>query len=140
MRRRHEVIIYDDLSTGHAFLAKGFDLVVGKIGDKERLLSAFFGADAVMHFAACASVAESVRNPGKYFKNNISDGMCLLEAVQQAHIPYFIFSSSCTVYGLPKTIPIKEDTPCDPVNPYGVSKLFFDVRSLHMSGPTASGT
>jgi UDP-glucose-4-epimerase GalE len=125
-RRRHEVIIYDDLSTGHAFLADGFELVIGKIGDRERLLSVFSGAGAVMHFAACASVAESVRNPGKYFKNNISDGVCLLQAVQQARIPYFIFSSSCTVYGLPKTIPINEDTPCDPVNPYGISKLFFE--------------
>jgi UDP-glucose 4-epimerase len=125
-RRRHEIIVYDNLSTGHASLAKGFDLITGEIGDKERLVPALYGADAVMHFAACASVAESMKDPGKYFKNNISDGMCLLEAVQQSRVPYFIFSSSCTVYGLPKVTPISEDTQCDPVNPYGVSKLFFE--------------
>lgn len=125
-RRGHEIIIYDNLSTGHASLVNGFDLITGEICDTERLLPVLYGADAVMHFAACASVAESMKEPGKYFKNNISDGLSLLEAVRQACVPYFIFSSSCTVYGLPQVTPINEDAPCDPVNPYGVSKLFFE--------------
>jgi UDP-glucose-4-epimerase GalE len=120
------VVIYDNLSTGHASFAEGFQSIFGDIGDKTRILRALSGADAVMHFAACASVAESVSNPGKYFDNNVRAGLCLLDAVRQARIPYFVFSSSCTVYGLPRVSPITEEIPCEPVNAYGVSKLFFE--------------
>lgn len=132
-RKGHEILIYDNLSTGHVFLAKGFDLVVGEMSDRERLRSGLAGADAVMHFAACASVEESVAAPHKYFNNNVCDGLGLLEEVRLARIPYFVFSSSCTVYGLPKTSPIHEDTLCDPVNPYGTSKLLFE-RALAAYG------
>ncbi len=125
-RRGHEVILYDNLSTGHEFLAKGFRLVVGDIGDKARLFPALRGSDAVMHFAAHASVAESVANPGKYFDNNVRAGLSLLETVYQARVPYFVFSSSCTVYGLPAVAPISENSSREPVNPYGASKLFFE--------------
>jgi UDP-glucose-4-epimerase GalE len=125
-RKGHEVIIYDNLSTGHASFAKGFRFLVGDIGDKPRLLRALSGADAVMHFAACASVAESVSDPGKYFDNNVRASLCLLDAVRQLRVPYFVFSSSCTVYGRPRATPITEETSCEPINAYGVSKLFFE--------------
>lgn len=125
-RRGHEVLLYDNLSTGHACLAEGFELVIGDVGDKARLLPVLRGCDAVMHFAAHASVAESVANPGKYFDNNVRAGLCLLETVQQAHVPHFVFSSSCTVYGLPNVAFISENSPREPVNPYGTSKLFFE--------------
>ena len=125
-RLGHDVIIYDNLSTGYASFANGFQFILGDIGDKTRMLRALSGADAVMHFAACASVAESVSDPGKYFDNNVRAGLCLLDAIRQVRIPYFVFSSSCTVYGLPRTTPITEETPCEPINAYGVSKLFFE--------------
>lgn len=83
-------------------------------------------ADAVMHFAAYAYVGESVENPRKYFSNNVEAGLKLLDTAIDAGVRKFVFSSSCAVYGVPLKIPITEDTPCQPVNPYGVSKLFME--------------
>jgi len=120
------VLLYDNLSTGHRLLAKGFELVVGDIGDAARLLPALREANVVIHFAAHAYVAESVENPRKYFENNVRADLCLLDAVLQARIPYLIFSSTCAVYGLPTSIPITEGIFREPVNPYGTSKLFFE--------------
>lgn len=79
-----------------------------------------------MHFAACAYVGESVANPRKYFANNVSAGLSLLNSALDAGIRRFVFSSSCAVYGIPGQIPIGEETPREPVNPYGASKLFFE--------------
>jgi len=125
-RRGHQVHILDNLSTGHRFLADGFDLVPGHTGDASTLLPALRTADAVMHFAAHAYVAESVENPRKYFENNVQAGLCLLNAVLEAGVRYLVFSSSCAVYGIPSRIPIPEDAPRQPVNPYGASKVFFE--------------
>ena len=82
--------------------------------------------DAVMHFAAHAYVGESVENPRKYFQNNVVGALSLLNSVLDAGIRRFVFSSSCAVYGIPGQIPITEQTPREPVNPYGASKLFFE--------------
>lgn len=125
-RSGYDVIIYDNLSTGHRRLADGFELVVGDIGDPAKLKSVLARADAVMHFAAHAYVGESVENPRKYFRNNVESALCLLNATVDAGIGRFVFSSTCAVYGIPAKIPITEDNPREPVNPYGTSKLFFE--------------
>ncbi len=126
--RRHgyEVIIYDNLSTGCDFLANGFELILGDIADGIKLAHVMKGIDAIVHFAACAYVGESVENPRKYFHNNVEAGLILLNAAVDAGVRFFVFSSTCAVYGLPPTIPIVEDTAREPVNPYGASKLFFE--------------
>jgi len=124
-RHGYDVLIYDNLSTGHAFLADGFELIVGDIGDREKLREVMGRATAVMHFAAHASVGESVQNPRKYFLNNVEGGLVLLNTALDLGIRKVIFSSTCAVYGVPSKSPIAEETPRQPVNPYGVSKLLF---------------
>lgn len=125
-RAGYEVIVYDNLSTGHRRLAQGFELVVGDIADEPKLRSALQRVDGVMHFAAHACVGESVENPRKYFQNNVEAGLRLLNATLDAGIRRFVFSSTCAVYGMPAQIPITEAIPREPVNPYGSSKLFFE--------------
>jgi UDP-glucose-4-epimerase GalE len=125
-RAGHEVIIFDNLSTGHEFLAAGFELVKGDVLDAAALARVLPRADAIMHFAAHAYVGESVKNPKKYFRNNVEGGLSLLNAALAAGVKKIIFSSTCAVYGEPAKIPIEENAPRRPVNPYGVSKLFFE--------------
>ncbi len=125
-RRGYDVVVYDNLSTGHAVLADGLELVVGDISDTAKLSQVLRRVDAVMHFAAYAYVGESVENPRKYFKNNVQDGLTLLNAVIDCQVSKFIFSSTCAVYGIPARVPITEDLPRLPVNPYGASKLAFE--------------
>ena len=124
--RGHQAVIYDNLSTGDPSLANGFPLVVGDIGDGRTLAAALRGKDAVMHFAAYAYVGESVREPRKYFQNNVREALTLLNTALDSGIRAFIFSSTCATYGIPATMPIAEDTPQQPVNPYGASKLFLE--------------
>jgi UDP-glucose-4-epimerase GalE len=121
-----DVVIYDNLSTGFEFLAKGFPLVVGDIHDGKKLAEAVKQSDAVMYFAAKHFVGESVVDPRKYWRNNVEGGLSLLNTLLDAGKNTLIFSSTCAVYGAPTKIPITEDTPRLPVNPYGVSKLFFE--------------
>ena len=125
-RHGHQVTVYDNLSTGHRCLADGFELIVADLEDAAQLSRALSGVDLVMHFAASAYVGESVQNPRKYFRNNVQNGLSLLNAAVDAGVRYFIFSSSCAVYGVPDKVPITEDTLCQPVNPYGETKLFFE--------------
>ena len=125
-RAGYDVVLYDNLSTGFRRLAQGFELVEGDISDEARLKPVLARVDAVMHFAAHAYVGESVENPRKYFRNNVLGALSLLNAVLDAGIRRFVFSSTCAVYGIPGKIPITEQTPREPVNPYGASKLFFE--------------
>jgi len=125
-RHGHEAIVYDNLCTGHAFLADGFELVVGDIADTATLSPVLRRVDSVMHFAGHAYVGESVENPRKYFRNNVEAALALLNACVDCGVRRFVFSSTCAVYGIPAKVPIAEDTPRQPVNPYGVSKLFFE--------------
>ena len=125
-RAGHEVIIFDNLSTGYECLATGFELIKGDILDAKALKGALSRVDAIMHFAAHAYVGESVTNPKKYFHNNVEGGLALLNAALEADVKKIIFSSTCAVYGEVAKIPIAEDIPREPVNPYGVSKLFFE--------------
>ena len=122
----HEVIIFDNLSTGYERLASGFELIKGDLLDAGALNAALRRADAIMHFAAHAYVGESVTNPKKYFRNNVEGGLALLNAALDANVKTIIFSSTCAVYGEVAKVPIAEDIPREPVNPYGVSKLFFE--------------
>lgn len=125
-RAGHEVIVFDNLSTGYEFLAAGFELVRGDVLDRAALGRVLPRAQAIMHFAARAYVGESVTDPKKYFQNNVEGGLSLLNAALEAGVKKIIFSSTCAVYGEPAKVPIEENTPRQPVNPYGVSKLFFE--------------
>src|SRR5208282_5010285 len=116
---------------GFRRLAQGFELVEGDIADEAKLRPVLARVDAVMHFAAHAYVGESVENPRKYFRNNVVEALSLLNSVLDAGIRRFVFSSTCAVYGIPGQIPVRqvqitEQTPREPVNPYGASKLFFE--------------
>jgi UDP-glucose-4-epimerase GalE len=125
-RKGYEVIIYDNLSTGHRELAEGFELIVGDIADSAKFANVLRRCDSVMHFAAHAYVGESVENPRKYFRNNVTAALALLDSVMESRVRKFIFSSTCAVYGNPLNVPITEDNPRQPVNPYGATKLAFE--------------
>jgi UDP-glucose-4-epimerase GalE len=120
------VIVFDNLSTGYEGLAQGFELVRGDVLDANALATVLPRVEAIMHFAAYAFVGESVANPRKYFRNNVEGGLSLLNAAVDQGIRKIIFSSTCAVYGEPAKVPIEETTVRQPVNPYGVSKLFFE--------------
>lgn len=124
--RGHEVLLYDNLCTGFAELAKGFELIQAEIKDVAKLAPALKRVDAVMHFAAHAYVGESVSNPRKYFQNNVNAGLTLLDTMADVGVKRFIFSSTCAVYGTPTKVPIPEDIPRQPLNPYGATKLAFE--------------
>ena len=126
-RRGYEAILYDNLSAGHRQLAEGFELIVGDIADASKLARVLKGVDAVMHFAAFADVGESVRDPRKYFDNNVVGGLSLLNAAVEAGVRKFIFSSTCAVYGAQVKLPITEQNPRSPVSPYGATKLAFET-------------
>ena len=127
--RGHTVIVLDDLSTGHrAAVARGAAFVQGGVGNRE-LVTALLEREqieAIVHLAAFALVAESVAQPQKYVTNNVTAPRVLLEAALRAQVRRFVFSSSCATYGHPARIPITEDTPQAPVNPYGKTKLDFE--------------
>jgi UDP-glucose-4-epimerase GalE len=125
-RSGYDVVLYDNLSTGFRSLAQGFELVEGDIADEAKLRAVLARVDAVMHFAAHAYVGESVEDPRKYFRNNVVAALSLLNCAMDTGIRRFVFSSTCAVYGIPVQIPITEQTPREPVNPYGASKLFFE--------------
>jgi len=122
----HEVIIYDNLSTGSRILSAGFELIEGDIADSPKLSQCLHRVDAVMHFAASAYVGESVSHPRKYFRNNVESALLLLDAVLASPVRVFVFSSTCATYGIPRELPITENCPQEPVNPYGATKLFLE--------------
>lgn len=126
VRKGHQVVLYDNLSTGHRFLASGMELEVADTGDARALASRLPGIDAIMHFAAHSQVGESVSNPRKYFENNVRSGLTLLNAAMDAGVRAFVFSSSAAVYGDPEKVPIPETAPLRPNNPYGMTKVAFE--------------
>jgi len=125
-RAGHQVIVFDNLSTGYEFLAAGFEFIKGDMLDAAALGRVLPRVDAIMHFAAHAYVGESGTNPRKYFRNNVEGGLSLLNAAVDAGVKKIIYSSSCAVYGVPVKVPIVEENPRQPVNPYGVTKLIFE--------------
>ena len=136
--RSYEVITYDNLSTGHDWAVLYGDLVVGDLADKEKLRGVFskFKPEAVIHFAAYIVVPESVREPLKYYRNNVINTINLLEVMEEFGVDKFIFSSSAAVYGIPDRIPVPEGAPLNPINPYGETKATVErvLRDINNSG------
>jgi UDP-glucose 4-epimerase len=125
------VVILDSLEYGHRDLVERVlqtELIVGNISDRILLdrLFAEHNIAAVMHFAAYALVGESMQHPDRYYRNNVMGTLTLLEAMRAAGIDKFVFSSTCSVYGASPTIPLLEDTPLAPINPYASSKLMVE--------------
>lgn len=135
-----DVVVFDNLSTGHAWAVGGADLVVGDLGDGEALdrLFADHRFDAVMHFAASIWVGESVRDPAKYYRNNVAASLNLFERVARHQVPHVVFSSTAAVYGEPNTDLLDESLPSRPINPYGASKMM--AERLLRDIAAASGT
>ena len=127
-KKGYEILVYDNLSTGHKEAILYGRLVEGDLSDKNLLKKTLldFKPDAVMHFAAFIEVGESVRKPLKYYRNNTSNTINLLETMIETGINNFIFSSTAAVYGNPEVVPVKEDAPIKPINPYGQSKAFVE--------------
>ncbi|MGI9500426.1 MAG: UDP-glucose 4-epimerase GalE [Geminicoccaceae bacterium] len=123
-----DVIVFDNLSTGHAWAVKGADLVVGDLGDGEALnrLFAAHRFDAVMHFAANIWVGESITDPIKYYRNNVVASLNLFERIARHHVPNVVFSSTAAVYGEPGVDLLDESLPSSPINPYGASKMMTE--------------
>src|SRR4051812_33836574 len=125
LSRGHDVWVYDNLSAGHRAAVPAGRLVVGDLAERDRLDQALVErrVEAVLHFAAFALVGESVAHPAKYYQNNVINTLHLLDALRRHRVGRFVFSSTCATYGVPQTVPITEDEPQRPVNPYGNTKL-----------------
>lgn len=124
----HHVLVLDDLSTGHRDAVLNGVFIEGNLSDSF-LLDRIFTShriDAVMHFASCIQAGESVRKPGQYYSNNVSNTLALLKAMLEHGAKYFVFSSSAAVYGESERIPIHESHPKNPMNPYGRSKWMVE--------------
>ena len=131
----HAVAVLDDLSAGHAeSLPKDVPLVVAAIHDRDAVhrLLVEHRADAVMHFAAWLKVGESVHKPVEYYQNNVVGTLAVLDAMRDAGVKRFIFSSTCAVYGEPSSVPIVETLETKPINPYGESKLTIERVLPHL--------
>jgi UDP-glucose 4-epimerase len=121
----HQVTVLDDLSTGvRDGVPEGADFVEGRVQDAAKVLDGSY--DGVLHFAASSQVGESVADPEKYWRNNVAGTMELLAAMRAADVRTLVFSSTAATYGEPATVPITEDAPTAPTNPYGATKLAVD--------------
>ena len=131
----HELLILDNLSTGHPWALLHGKLVKCDLGEKARVrdILADFKPDAVIHFAASIEVEESVREPLKYYENNVVNSLNLLDAVTDLGIRNFIYSSSAAVYGNPEEIPATEDADLKPINPYGTTKAMMEQVLLDLA-------
>lgn len=126
--RGHEVVVLDDLSTGHrSAVPEGAELVVGRVQDAPALERSLAGVDAVVHFASLSLVGQSMEEPRLYFRENLGSALSLLEGMHAAGVGRLVFSSSAAVYGSPATEVIDEDTPLAPVNPYGHTKVMIET-------------
>ena len=127
-RKGHRVVVLDNLTTGFQPAVKSGELIVGDMSN-QALVEQILGdhkIDAVMHFAACALVGESVSDPAKYYRNNVVAAISLLEAMRKTDVNQLVFSSTCATYGEPNTVPISEQESQEPVNPYGFTKLVME--------------
>ncbi len=129
----HEVVVLDDLTTGHrSAVPQGAQLHVGSYGDSAtvtRLLAAE-NVEAILHCAARSLVGESIEDPARYFRDNVAGGITLLEAAREVGVDRVVFSSTAAVYGVPDATPITEDAPLRPINPYGETKRAFEGALL----------
>ena len=153
-----DVVVVDDLSKGHRAALKGGRLYVGSVADRTFLDTVFEreSIEAVIHFAAFSLVGESMQVPERYFRNNMTAGLSLIETMIDHKIPYLVFSSTAATFGEPEYVPIDEEHPQLPTNPYGESKLivekmlkwcdlahglkFCALRYFNVAGARADGT
>lgn len=133
----HEPIVLDNLSKGHRAATRNARFVLGDFGDYDFTVDILrkYGIEAVMHFAAFIEVGESVSQPLRYYDNNVSKTRTLLAAMETAGVQKFVFSSTAAVYGMPERIPITEDVPKQPINPYGETKWAVE-RMCHFQSET----
>ncbi len=125
----YQVLIYDNLSTGHKeAVVPGAELEIGDLANREHLgrVMRNFKPNFVMHFAASCLVGESFEKPLIYYRNNVANALNLVDVMLESGVRLLVFSSSCAVYGEPKRIPMEEDDPKQPINPYGKTKLAFE--------------
>ena len=125
----HTVTVLDNLSEGHrSAVDPRAKFIQGNLGDRETITRSLgeVKPEAIIHFAAHALVGESMQDPGKYFRNNVACGLELLDAAVKNNVRKFVFSSTCATYGPPDKVPMTEDLPQRPINPYGESKLMFE--------------
>lgn len=127
-QKGYDTIVYDNLIYGHKAAVKWGKFVEADLADKQSLDKVFSEnkIDAVFHFAAFAYVGESVDDPAKYYTNNVCNTVNLLEAMRSHGCDKIIFSSTCATYGVPEKLPITEDMPQNPINPYGATKLMVE--------------
>jgi UDP-glucose 4-epimerase len=124
----HDILVYDNLSTGHEWAVLAGSLVTGDLADHtllDRTVKAF-RPDAVIHFAASIQVEESVRKPLMYYRNNVANTLNLLDAMTAHDVPYLVYSSTAATYGIPEKMPVAETAPLNPINPYGASKMMIE--------------
>jgi UDP-glucose 4-epimerase len=134
----HDLVIYDNLSTGHEWAILSGRLIRGDLADKRFVMETLkaFGPEAVIHFAASIQVEESIRKPLAYYRNNVINTLNLLEAMQVTGVRHFIYSSTAAVYGIPAKIPVDEQAPLAPINPYGASKMMIERVLADLSTAT----
>jgi len=137
-QKNHDILVYDNLSTGHKESVKYGQLVIGDLEDGKKLEQTInqFKPDAVMHFAAYIKVEESVKKPILYYYNNVSNTIQLLKILQTNQIDKMIFSSTAAVYGNPSHSPVTETDPLEPINPYGQSKKLSEIVLKDLSDLT----
>jgi UDP-glucose 4-epimerase len=129
LNAKHQVTVFDNLSEGHrSAVDSRAEFIESNLSDRDATIAAIKKAkpDAIIHFAAHALVGESMTNPSKYFRNNVGSGINLLDGAIESGVKKFVFSSTCATYGPPDRVPMTEDLPQRPINPYGESKLMFE--------------
>jgi UDP-glucose-4-epimerase GalE len=150
LARGHDVWVYDNLSAGHRAAVPADRLHVGDLGEAAQLDQLLLERriEAVVHFAAFTYVGESVREPARYYQNNVVHTLTLMECLRRLGIGRFVFSSSAATYGVPERMPITEEMPQRPINPYGQTKLIIEhaladyaaLRYFNAAGASADGT
>lgn len=133
----YKPVVFDNLSKGHRSAVQGIEFVEGDLADYELLVETLkkYKIEAVMHFAAFTEVTESVRLPLNYYQNNLSNARILLSAMETVGVEKFVFSSTAAVYGIPEKVPVTEDSPKQPINPYGETKWATE-RMCHYQSRT----
>lgn len=127
-RKGFKTVVFDNLSRGHREFVKWGEFFEGDLLNLHQIRSCFerYPIKAVMHFSALCLVEESIQQPEKYYLNNVMGTLNLLQAMKESGVKYFLFSSTCATYGFPEKIPISEDHPQNPINPYGRTKLMIE--------------
>ncbi|MGO1502199.1 MAG: UDP-glucose 4-epimerase GalE [Marinobacter sp.] len=131
----HDIVVFDNLSTGYPWAVTAGELVVGDLANEAEIEQVFsnHAFEAVLHFAANIVVPESVTNPLKYYSNNTRNTLNLLKAIDKHKVPYMVFSSTAAVYGMPDQTVLTEDLPLAPINPYGASKMMSEQMIMDLA-------